>query len=207
MAFEELKSSKSWDEAKLMLLQGASAQYVADFMRERGDFPDIKSESLTRQLNRWRTEEGLDEGALVGLDSSYISRQIEHFRQKFEEIPIMETLCIHQMGRLLVADRQEQEKEELIPRNLKEITTLFDMLEKLATLKGKLGGGRNIFGPGSQSIDGMYKIIEENLDGDEFDRYLEDARKRNSGAGGEVDDNSDPQDPPENTGGAEEVDY
>ena len=111
-----------------MLLQGASAQYVSDFMQAQGDFTDLKPESLTRQLNRWRTDEGLDEGALVGLDSRYISRQMERFKEKFDEIPILETLCIHQMGRLLVADKQEKDLGELIPRTLKEITALANML-------------------------------------------------------------------------------
>ena len=65
--------------------------------------------------------------------------------------------------------------------------------------------GRNRYGS-VQSIDVRYRLLEEHLTDDEFDKYLEDAGKRDAGRGEEVDDDSGTQEAPEDEGGASEVD-
>lgn len=128
-----------WPEARRMLENGASAWRVAEFLRKRGWFTEIKHASVAKQLNRFRND--LEQSAVQGLG---IPSDID---KRFRNVDLAKFENFDELTKVILVQKQRIEKdlklEQKLPKLLKdlrpEIELLFSMLERRARLAQELG--------------------------------------------------------------------
>jgi hypothetical protein len=136
--FLKLTQCPNFDEARSMLADGVSPWAVAEWLQGKGQYVNVKIGSLARQLSRFRdqvisTNEGLK-------SKSLIDRRLAHIDlKKIDDIDELTKLILVQKERV----EKDLKLEAKLPKTLKdlskEITALFEMIEKRVRLMQELG--------------------------------------------------------------------
>lgn len=138
MAFEKLKQMRCWPEARAMLEEGASPEFVAEYIQKEGrEYTHVQHASLARQLYRWRDVEGATPGHVFS--PTFIDELIGDTKDLVNELLEISRLLKYQKKRLEYAAQTEQNIGMPFDIQGKEVSRFMAMLEKSIGIKQDLG--------------------------------------------------------------------
>jgi len=139
-SFKKLKDLECFPEIDMRIKAGISLEEVARWMQEDVmAFTDIQSESLKRQLYRYKASLPPSEILKANEEPLFIRKAIEKMKRGIDEIEELEKLYLFQLRRISMDGQTEQKINKLFKSTNKEIELATTLLEKIVKIKMELG--------------------------------------------------------------------
>lgn len=144
-----------------MLSMGATDAEMADHVIEQGWCPDVKDQTVLRNINRWR--KGSGQQALIKLAADKMLDNAGKMVRHIDTVSELEQLVIKQKARLEKVMKNEDTSPLLLGMVSDEMKNLMQLLDKLAQQQAAFGIRRKV------------KVGETDEDYAEFEEVTEEA--------------------------------
>jgi hypothetical protein len=154
-----------------MLSLGKPDGDITDALMEKGWFPDVKRETLLRNVNRWRKGKGQE--AVMKTLADHLQTPTGKMKRQIDVLEELTQIVIKQKARVKRMADMEENKPLLLQTMTDELKVLVTVLEKLGKLQIDTGILRKVR---VGEVEGDYVDVEE-VDGDQVEVFSEEDRR------------------------------